>query len=240
MSCNELACQMDYKYGSSCDRLRRECRYERIQFERELEPPDSEISRTFEKCQYIKTCRIPNAKARKKHRVSYNITADKLYRRGDALVVKSLDVWGINNLVAEKTLYLLRCKLLIERDEHYLKNDEKEREREDKKIDEERVVFVEFCEWFELEIRHGITTVGQVQTKLQEFDQSPDKKKYSMFTYSMYKLWLKIKLREKYQDTLYFTRQGKKTNVLCLCDCIDNILQEHQTNLEHGDKKIRS
>ena len=78
---------------------------------------------------------------------------------------------GINDLVAEETLYHLRCKILFETGGHYSKNKDVGR-----KADEEReACLYELCEWPDVELEHRAMTLDEVHEKMLQFDNSPDK-----------------------------------------------------------------
>ncbi len=101
-----------------------------------------------------------------------------------------------------------------------------------KVVEERETLFHKLCEYLELEVEHGVMTLAQVHEVLQQLDPTSDKS----LAYS--KKWLKKKLQEKYNETMYFASQNGLQDVICFKDRTSTILREHHANLQQsGEEK---
>lgn len=99
-----------------------------------------------------------------------------------------------------------------------------------RKVDVEReVLFCRLCSWLESELEEGVLTLNDVYIRYIGLDESPDKS----VVYS--KRYLKEKLIAKYKESLYFTSQERRTDILCFKDQTNNILRQHHKHLQQTD-----
>ena len=71
-------------------------------------------------------------------------------------------------------------------------------------------------------MEHGITTLAEIHRKMEELDPSEDKS----LAYSP--RYLKIKLQEQYEESLYFTSDERRTDIVCLRDMTNAILRDYR------------
>ena len=178
------------------------------------------------------------AKAKKTHTRPDNETKDRLKSRLLKRVEERLsknpdDKWaievkgrlmGMNDLVAEEVLLRKRCNT----------NFFSERGNQHSEVvhgrNQTKVVwsYSKSCatDW-KRKIEDNLFTLDQLHEKLVSFEKTPDK----ALTYT--KRYLKQMLEERW---MYFTSQGRRTDVLCFKDLTASIIREHHNNKEDDDK----
>ena len=157
----------------------------------------------------------------------------------DRLAIDSNDKWaievkgrllGINDLVAEEALLHKSCstKFLNFRD---LRTEQ----GGGRKIDEDcEALLSKLCDWLDNEMEHNLFTLDQVHEKMRSLDQTADKS----LAYS--KRYLKEKLKQKYDDAIYFTSQERRANVLCFKDATANIIRDYHNDIGDVEKQESS
>ena len=173
-----------------------------------------------------------------------NLTSGELMNRfvkaaDDRLAIDSNDKWaievkgrllGINDLVAEEALLHKLCstKFLNFRD---LRTEQ----GGGRKIDEDReALLIKLCDWLDNEMEHNLFTLDQVHEKMRSLDQTADKS----LAYS--KRYLKEKLKQKYDDAIYFTSQERQADVLCFKDASANIIRDYHNDIGDDEKQESS
>ena len=133
---------------------------------------------------------------------------------------------GMNDLVAEGVLLHKRCNTNFFSERGNQHSEDRGRKRNEGRAK----LFKELCNWLEEEIEDNLFTLDQLREKLVSFDKTPDK----ALAYT--KRYLKQMLEEHFKESVYFTLQERRTDVLCFKDLTASIIREHHNNNEDDDK----
>ena len=71
-------------------------------------------------------------------------------------------------------------------------------------------------------VEHGVTTLADIHMKMIELDPTEDKR----LAYG--RRYLKTKLQEEYKESLYFTSEERRTDIVCLKDTTNAILRDYR------------
>ena len=103
-----------------------------------------------------------------------------------------------------------------------------------RRIDEDRENLVKkLSAWLDENMEHQLYTLEEVYQKYPSFDTTEGK------SLSYTKRYLKSKLKEMYGDSIYFTNQERRADVLCFKDTTANIIREYHKNDGIGDEKTK-
>lgn len=90
-------------------------------------------------------------------------------------------------------------------------------------IDEERqLLFEKLCTWLDEEVEHGVTSLTEIHKKMEELDPTEDKS----LTYV--RQYLKKKLQGRYEESLCFTSDERRGDIVWLKDTTKAILRDYR------------
>lgn len=71
-------------------------------------------------------------------------------------------------------------------------------------------------------MEHGVTTLAEIHVKMVELDPTEDK------SLAYGRRYLKTKLQEEYEESLYFTSEERREDIVCLKDTTNAILRDYR------------